>query len=119
MTKMMLIEDDATMRSLLKTIFELEGFQVHTQEEGCQEDVERAVREHSPALLFLDVNLRDASGIEITRGLREKFGQSVKIILSSGMPLKAESMQAGADDFILKPFMPDELIYKVKSLLIK
>lgn len=117
MTRLMLIEDDMTMRSLLKTIFELEGFDVITQQEGSEESIGQSVLESNPDILLLDVNLRSANGLDITRYLRARYGESFKIILSSGMPLKQESLRAGANDFILKPFLPDELINTVKKAI--
>ena len=113
MTKLMLVEDDATMRSLLKTIFELEGFDVITQQGSGESVICQSILEEMPDILLLDVNLHNANGLEITKYLRENYSDEMKIILSSGMPLRFDSLKAGANDFLLKPFMPDELIEKV------
>lgn len=116
MGKLLVVEDDVTMRSLLRTIFELEGFKVCCQDAYAEEDIYRAIKEFSPDVLLLDVNLLNANGIEITRYVRKEFGENIGIVLSSGMPMRGESLEAGANDFIMKPFMPDELIEKVVAL---
>jgi two-component system chemotaxis response regulator CheY len=117
MTRLMLVEDDAAMRSLLKTIFELEGFEVITQQGSGEAVIRESILNEKPDILLLDVNLHNANGIEITKYLRENYSAEMKIILSSGMPLRFDCLKAGANDFLLKPFMPDELIEKVKQFI--
>lgn len=119
MPKVMLVEDDATMQSLLTTLLELEGFQVVSlpQDKGIS-GLLNDVCQAKPDLVFLDVHLRQVNGIEVMRGLRDEMDlQNLRVLMTSGMDVGSQCRQAGADDFILKPFMPDDLLIKIRSLL--
>lgn len=110
------VDDDETFSGLLKTVFELEGYQVvlvpHPGEVVPQV---RAVR---PVLLLMDVHTKKGDTLGVLRELRaDESLNNVVIVMTSGMDRSAECLAAGADDFILKPFHPDELITMVKGLL--
>ncbi len=118
MPKVMLAEDDATMLSLLSTLLNMEGFE--TTALGAEEDVLEAVRRAAPDVVLLDVHLPQGNGIDFLRKLRQDESlQNTVIIMSSGMPLQEESMKAGANAFLLKPYMPDTLISAIKTGLAK
>lgn len=116
MRKIMLIEDDPTMLSLLNTLLEIEGYQVsHTLD---FENTIEAIEHNDPDLLLLDVNLREINGIEVLKNIRESRQlHDLSVIMSSGMDLKHECLESGANDFILKPYMPEELVNKIANLL--
>ncbi len=115
MTKVVLIEDDLTMISLLETLLEIEGFEVKKIED--YDTAVMDVKAASPDVVLMDVHLREADGLEILREMRMDSGlSSVKVIMSSGMDYSSKSMKAGANDFIMKPYMPDELIDKINYL---
>ena len=114
MQKVMLAEDDATMLSLLTTLLKMEGFETTTL--GAQEDVLNAVRRDQPDVILLDVNLAQGNGIDFLRQIRQDDElHDTVVIMSSGMPLETESMDAGANAFLLKPYMPDTLINAIKT----
>jgi DNA-binding response OmpR family regulator len=114
MQKVMLAEDDATMLSLLSTLLKMEGFETTTL--STQEDVLNAVRRDQPDVILLDVNLAQGNGIDFLRQIRQADDlRDTVVIMSSGMPLEAESMKAGANAFLLKPYMPDTLINTIKN----
>jgi two-component system phosphate regulon response regulator PhoB len=111
MLKVMLIEDDATMASLLTTLLNLEGFLVKTPRNHHMEGLLNAILDERPQIAFVDVNLRVGSGLDLVREIRrEPEIKDTRILMASGLNLKKECIQAGADSFILKPFMPDDLI---------
>lgn len=111
MKKVLLIEDDMNMRDLLKTFLELEGYLVLIMEDVPQEEIQKSISANNPDYLILDVRLPHANGIEILSHLRADNGhQSLKIIMSSGMDYREQCQQAGADGYLLKPYMPDELL---------
>jgi len=111
MLKVMLIEDDTTMVSLLTTLLNLEGFIVRTPKNHHMENLLSAILDERPQIALVDVNLRTGSGLDLVREIRsEPKIKDTRILMSSGLNLKKECIQAGADGFILKPFMPDELI---------
>lgn len=111
MLKVMLIEDDKTMVSLLTTLLNLEGFMVKTPRNHQMEGLLNAIIDERPQIALVDVNLRSGSGLDLVRKIRrEPEIKDTRILMSSGLNLKKECIQAGADSFILKPFMPDDLI---------
>ena len=119
MHKIMLIEDDATMLSLLGTLLEFEGYQVAALNgEAGADHILLKMRSEMPQLILLDVHLPGVSGFELMRRMRgDEVLKSTKVIMSSGMNLNMECRQAGADGFILKPYMPEELVEKIRETL--
>lgn len=114
--KLMLIEDDHTMVTLLNTLLRFEGYEVVSPRDD--DDVETMlahVREESPDVILMDVHLRQLSGLELLREIRKEPDLSdIYIIMSSGMDLRERCLELGANDFILKPYMPDDLLSKIR-----
>jgi DNA-binding response OmpR family regulator len=118
MAKVMLIEDDPTMLSLLNTLLEIEGYEV--AQIDTFDNVVESVRFVAPDVILMDVNLDNADGIKLLESIRkENELQNIKVIMSSGMDFNDESLSKGANGFLLKPYMPDELITKINQLLEK
>ena len=116
MTKVMLVEDDPTMLSLLQTLLEIEGFEVAKSTDF--NNVVPEVIAHRPDVMLIDVHLLDASGFDILQAVREEeIVKNTAVIMSSGMDFSSECIQKGANDFVMKPYMPDELIEKIRKLL--
>jgi DNA-binding response OmpR family regulator len=118
MRKVLLIEDDPTMLSLIHMLLELEGFQVARLNGELEiPSMLETLRKESPDVLLLDVHLRRASGIDLVRAVRRDSAlKSTIVLMFSGMEMSAQCREAGADDFMLKPFMPDELVNKLHNL---
>jgi DNA-binding NarL/FixJ family response regulator len=80
-----------------------------------------AVGDQHPSLVLLDVQLPGLSGYEVCRQLRERFGQRLPIVFVSGARTEAHDRVAGlmigADDYMIKPFFSDELLARVRRLL--
>jgi CheY-like chemotaxis protein len=111
MLKVMLIEDDQTMVSLLTTLLDLEGFLVKAPSDHQMKRLIESLIDEHPQIALVDVNLRSGSGLDLVREIRQDpLIQDIRILMSSGLNLKQECLQAGADGFIMKPFMPDDLI---------
>lgn len=116
MPKIMLIEDDRTMLSLLTILLQMENFDVCSPSDDRPEDILAAIRQEKPDVVLLDVNLRLGNGIDLLGKMRsEEELKYTRVIMSSGMDLSHECLQAGADGFLLKPYMPDELIKLIKE----
>lgn len=113
--KIMLVEDDPTMRSLLKTLLELEKFQVIAKTDLQESNILALVLEEQPDVLIMDVNLRGTSGIHVLQQLRSTTTTPTKILMVSGQDLKQECLNAGADGFLLKPYMPSDLIQWIRT----
>jgi len=118
----MLVEDDYTMLSLLITFLEVEGYEV-VKVNGSEntynvENLLKLLREEYPTLMLVDVNLKYANGLDLLRGIRnDPDFKDIKILMSSGMDFTYQSMEEGADGFLLKPYMPDELIARIQEIL--
>lgn len=119
MAKVLLADDDFTMVSLLKTLLGMEGYQVTTlwDKKG---DILDNIREEKPDILLIDIYLGDRNGIEVVRQIRQTPDlASLRVIMASGIDKTEECMAAGADSFLLKPYMPEELFTKLRGLLSK
>ncbi len=120
MAKVMLVEDDAVMADLLNTLLELEGFEVLLQKQA--QDFLLNVKNNRPDLILLDVHLRGAgqeqSGFDLLAQIRADADvRNVRVILTSGIDFSDKSKDALADGFILKPYMPNDLISLIKKIL--
>ena len=97
------------MVSLLQTLLKMEGFE--TVVLNSDADVVGAVLREKPDVLFMDVHLGPQSGMDIMESIRKNPQiADVRVVMTSGLNVKEECLQRGADDFLLKPFMPAELI---------
>ena len=121
MQKVMLIEDDKTMLTLLGTLLKMEGYQIiPLTTEQTVDDLISTLRNEMPDVALVDVHLQHTSGIDLLVRVRQEPDlTSIRILMSSGLDMSAECKKAGADDFILKPYMPDELIQRICRVLKK
>ena len=112
--KILLAEDDITMVSLLKTLLKMEGFEVIAL--NADDDVSAAVKKEKPNLLLLDFHLSHQNGLDILDKLRSQTEtKDVRVIMSSGASVKDECIKHGANGFLMKPYMPDDLIILLKQ----
>jgi DNA-binding NarL/FixJ family response regulator len=115
----LVVEDDAPFREHVRLVLESAGFAV--TEAGTGEEALDLVAEREPSLVLLDVHLPGFSGYEICRSLRAEHGQGIGIIFLSGSKTdsidRATGLGLGADDYVLKPFEPDELVARVRAVL--
>ena len=117
--KILLVEDDPQAVGILEPILIAKGYSVAVARDGV-EGLEK-VRLLSPDILLLDVNMPRMGGIELCR--RIKSDESVRltpiVMLTALMDLekKLEALEAGADDFVNKPYNTVELVTRIKSLL--
>jgi CheY-like chemotaxis protein len=122
MSKVLLIEDDDIMINLLKTLLDIDGYEVVAYKSG--EDVLQVVEREQPDVILLDVNLKNLgithiTGLDLVGQIRSNNDtKNTSVILSSGINYRQESKAAGADGFILKPYMPDDLLNLIKDTII-
>ncbi len=115
MIKVLLADDDFTMVALLKTLLGMVGFETSSllDQKG---DLIDNIRRENPDILLLDLHLETISGLEIVRQVRATEDlKHVRIIMVSGIDKSEECKAAGADDFLLKPYMPDELFAMLRA----
>ncbi|MHB0935959.1 MAG: response regulator transcription factor [Armatimonadota bacterium] len=113
-----IIEDDATVGELVARYLEREGFAVVQAVNGRRGLA--AVTERRPDLVLLDVNLPDLDGWSILRRLRDDQEQQPAVIMltaRSDEPDRLLGLDLGADDYIVKPFSPREVVARVKAVL--
>lgn len=112
----MLAEDDRTMVTLLKTLLAMEGYKVVAL--GEDDDVFEAVRRDRPDVLLLDVHLPNVNGLDVLMQVRaDEETKDLSVVMTSGLNLETECIQSGANGFLLKPYMPDDLLSILKSSL--
>jgi two-component system, OmpR family, KDP operon response regulator KdpE len=115
-TRILVVEDEAEIRRLVRLILEREGHEVH-EAEGLQRGlIEAGTRR--PDLVVLDLGLPDGDGVDLVRELR-KWAAIPVIVLSArtGEADKILALDAGADDYLIKPFGSGELTARVRAQL--
>ena len=109
MAKVLLADDDFTMVALLKTLLGMEGYQVATLLDKTGDMLDN-IRRAKPDILLIDIYLGDRNGMDVVRQIRENPDmKDLKIIMVSGIDKTEKCLAAGANAFLLKPYMPEEL----------
>ncbi len=112
----MLAEDDTTMISLLKSLLKMEGYEVIALDSDA--DIVRSVLTQKPDVLLMDVHLLHLNGMDVLSNLRAaKGGQAVRVVMASGLDFKEQCMARGANAFLQKPFMPEDLLNALRGVI--
>lgn len=119
MSKGILIVDDASfMRMMIKDILTKNGFEVLGEAENGAVAVER-YKELNPDLVIMDITMPEMDGIQAVKEIKKINGEA-RVVMCSAMGQQAmviEAIQAGAKDFIVKPFQADRVVEAVKKAL--
>ncbi len=114
----LLVDDAAFMRMMLKDILVKNGYDVVGEAENGLDAIEK-YKELKPKLILMDITMPEMDGIQSTKAIKSEFPEAT-IIICSAMGQQAmvvESIQAGARDFIVKPFQPDRVIEAISKVL--
>jgi len=114
--KVMVVDDDRTMVTLLRTLLELDGYQVVQPKNAAS--VLESIAAERPDLVLMDVFLKGNDGIDLVRSLRKlpELAQT-PVVMTSGMDVSEQSLAAGANSFMLKPYDPAMLLQTIRSQL--
>jgi len=117
----LVVEDEATIREVLRRYLEREGFRVTEAQDGYE--ALDAVAEAAPDLIILDLMLPGIDGLTITRHLRQNTAKVKKDVPIIMLTAKGETsdrirgLDLGADDYIAKPFSPREVVSRIHAVL--
>ena len=115
--KILVVDDERAVRESLRRALALEGYDVDLAADG--EEALESVRRAEPDALILDVLMPGVDGLEVSRRLR-RSGSKVPILMLTARDAienRVEGLDAGADDYVTKPFALEELLARVRALL--
>ncbi len=116
MSKILVIEDEATVRDTLAMNLRAEGYEALTARTGSL-GLEMA-REHTPDLIILDLMLPELDGLSICRMVRRDSNVPIIMLTARGTEMdRINGLETGADDYVVKPFSVGELMARVRALL--
>jgi two-component system response regulator VicR len=116
--KILIVEDDILMAKILETILTNEGYHVSSAQDGliAIEKISMLI----PDLIITDIILPFCTGLEVISFAKEKY-KNIPVIVVSALGAEEETVanafNIGADDFVAKPFSPQELLLRIKRLL--
>jgi two-component system KDP operon response regulator KdpE len=116
MHQVLVIEDDAAIRGVLRVLLEAERYRVIDAESATRGEIE--ARSHKPDLLLVDLGLPDGDGIKLIERVRKWSSLPIVVLSARTMePQKVAALDAGADDYVTKPFSAPELLARVRAAL--
>jgi len=111
------IDDNPDMTLLLTTLLEMEKFKVIPLSNPSKENITNSLQNQKPHVIVMDIHLRESNGLEIMSYLKEDPNlKEIKVILTSGENFDSEALAVGADYFLLKPYMPNNLLKLLSKL---
>ena len=115
----LVVDDDPSFVAYAEAILEAAGYPSASASSG--EDALRLARENTPSVVLLDIQLPKLNGYEVCRALRDDFGRSIGIMFVSGSRTDtvdvSSGLLVGADDYVVKPCDPSELVARVAALM--
>jgi two-component system, OmpR family, response regulator MprA len=116
--KILIVDDERAVRESLRRALELEGYEIELAEDGA-EALERLESQPEPDAMVLDVLMPRVDGLEVSRTLRRNGSRLPILMLTARTQVddRVEGLDAGADDYLTKPFALEELLARVRALL--
>ena len=113
-SNILVVEDDAAIRSLITTALETENYKYHVAKNGNQAIMEAATQ--APELILLDLGLPDIDGVDVIRKIRTWSTVLITVISARSEDKdKIDALDVGADDYITKPFSTAELLARIRG----
>jgi DNA-binding response OmpR family regulator len=114
--RILVVDDEPPVLEVLKLYLSRDGFRVHTASDG--EAALAAFDEHAPDLVVLDLMLPKLDGLEVFKRVRAKRAVPIIMLTAKGDELdRVLGLEIGADDYVVKPFSPREVVARVKNVL--
>ena len=115
--KILIVDDEEMARALVTTVLDVSGYDIASV--ASADEALSHLAEHPVDLVILDLMLPQIDGLEACRRIRARFGRSMAVLMMSarGRGAVVQTLEAGADDFLAKPFDVDELEARVNALL--
>lgn len=115
--KVLIVEDEENIRKFIVTNLEISNFEV--KEAGSSEEAMKICNSYTPDVIVLDIMLPGLDGYRLCKILREKFSNVVIVMLTAKAQDsdKIHGLDIGADDYMIKPFNPMELISRINAIL--
>jgi two-component system response regulator MprA len=114
--RILVVDDDERIRDILKRQLTYEGYQVALA--GDSREAFAQVAENPPDLVVLDWMLPGMTGLEICRRIRQTDDMPILMLTAKGtLEDKVDGLDSGADDYLVKPFQPEEMLARVRALL--
>ncbi|MBP3039474.1 response regulator [Bacillaceae bacterium Marseille-Q3522] len=116
--KILIVDDAAFMRMMIKDILSKNGYEIVGEASDGQQAIEK-YKEHQPDLVTMDITMPEMDGITALKEIK-KMNPNAKIIMCSAMGQQAmviDAIQAGAKDFIVKPFQADRVLEAIAKTL--
>jgi two-component system response regulator MprA len=116
--KILVVDDERAVRESLRRALELEGYEIELAEDGSQA-LQRLEAEPEPDAMVLDILMPGVDGLEVSRTLRRKGSRLPILMLTARTQVedRVEGLDAGADDYLTKPFALEELLARVRGRL--
>lgn len=116
MHQILVIEDDAAIRNVLRVLLQAEQYRVIEAATAARGEIE--ARAHRPDLLLVDLGLPDGDGLKVIQGVRTWSPVPIVVLSARTMEVqKIAALDAGADDYVTKPFSAPELLARVRAAL--
>lgn len=116
MAKVLVVDDDPHIRELVGLFLKREGFDIIEAKDG--EDALRRLESVKPDLAVVDVMMPRMDGLSLCAELRQAYDMPILMLTAKGESAhKVEGFERGADDYVVKPFDPVELVMRIKALL--